>query len=83
MPESAVFTADRSTANVDQTLVHVAYMRICSKGSAVTLAPARDFGVKKASTAGLTQTKISRLPHATLRFLVALTKLVNKRNTLG
>ena len=42
----------------------------------------RDLLRLKASTAGLTQTRVSRLSHAPLRFLVALTEVVNKRNAI-
>ena len=80
MPESAVFTADRTTADVDQTLAHVAYMHICSGGSAVTFGPARTLGIKK-SALQAEHRPLSRLSHAPLRFPVALTKVVNKRNT--
>ena len=42
VPESALFTADRATADVDETLVHVAYMHICGRGSGVTCLRRRD-----------------------------------------
>ena len=32
VPESALFTANRAAADVDETLVHVAYMHICGRG---------------------------------------------------
>ena len=42
VPESALITADRATADVDETLVHVAYMHICGRGSGVTCLCRRD-----------------------------------------
>ena len=42
LPESALFTADRAAADVDETLVHVAYMHICGRGSGVTCLRRRD-----------------------------------------
>ena len=42
VPESALITADRATADVDETLVHVAYMHICGRGSGVTCLRRRD-----------------------------------------
>ena len=42
VPEGALITADRATADVDETLVHVAYMHICGRGSGVTCLCRRD-----------------------------------------
>ena len=42
VPESALFTADRATADVDETLVHVAYMHIYGRSSGVTCLLRRD-----------------------------------------
>ena len=42
VPESALITAGRATAGVDETLVHVAYMHICGRGSGVTCLRRRD-----------------------------------------
>ena len=42
VPESALFTVDRATADVHETLVHAAYMHICGRGSGVTCLRRRD-----------------------------------------
>ena len=48
VPESALFAADRATADVHETLVHVAYMPYLRQRQWCDMfAPARSFEVKK------------------------------------
>ena len=82
VPESALFTADRATADVHETLVHVAYMHICGRGSGVTCLRRRDLLRLKSQHCRFNTDQGVKFSHAPLRFLLALTKVVNKRNAV-
>ena len=84
VPESALFTADRAAADVDETLVHVAYMHICSRGSGVTCLRRRDLLRLKSQHCRLnTDQGVKVITHTTtISSSFDMTKVVNKRNAV-